>query len=137
MTRAMPDLNNLISPSMPGDKMSDGTIYVGTSPDTGKAMYTTPTDAPKIYTYNQAQNYASSLEAHGHRDWRIPTKAELRLLFDKRLEIGGFDLTGSKSTGWYWSSTIHNNHNVWRQRFSDGKRHNYRQSRFSSLRCVR
>src|SRR5438552_817465 len=30
----------------PGDRMADGTIYAGVSPDTGKAMYTTPADAP-------------------------------------------------------------------------------------------
>src|SRR5260370_42273506 len=39
----------------PGDKMPDGTIYAGVSPDTGKAMYATPADAPLTYTVNAAQ----------------------------------------------------------------------------------
>src|SRR4051794_5579729 len=30
----------------PGDRMRDGTVYAGLSPDTGKTMYTTPADAP-------------------------------------------------------------------------------------------
>src|SRR5260370_41766213 len=29
-----------------GDRMPDGTVYAGISPDSGKAMYATPTDAP-------------------------------------------------------------------------------------------
>jgi hypothetical protein len=29
-----------------GDKMPDGTIYAGISPDTKQAMYATPADAP-------------------------------------------------------------------------------------------
>src|SRR5437660_450820 len=35
-----------------GDKMADGSIFAGISPETGKAMYTTPADAPLAYTFN-------------------------------------------------------------------------------------
>ena len=34
------------APMKVGDRMPDGTIYAGTSPDTGTAMYTTSADAP-------------------------------------------------------------------------------------------
>src|SRR3954453_23306138 len=30
----------------PGDRMQDGTIFAGVSPDTNKPMFTTPADAP-------------------------------------------------------------------------------------------
>jgi hypothetical protein len=30
----------------PGDRMEDGAVYAGISPETGKPMYTTPADAP-------------------------------------------------------------------------------------------
>src|SRR5437762_3304433 len=35
----------------PGDKMPDGTIYAGISPDTHEPMYTRPSDAPLTYTF--------------------------------------------------------------------------------------
>src|SRR5713101_9753590 len=38
-----------------GDRMVDGTVYAGISPDTNKPMYTTPNDAPLTHTFNQAQ----------------------------------------------------------------------------------
>src|SRR5437870_5038986 len=34
----------------PGDRMADGSIYAGVSPDTNKPMYTTPADATLTYT---------------------------------------------------------------------------------------
>jgi hypothetical protein len=87
-----------------GDRMADRTVYAGISPDTRKPMYATPADAPLTYTFNEAQKYASELDAHGHRDWRVPTKGELSMLFENRAAIGGFDESGSKTAGsWYWS----------------------------------
>jgi hypothetical protein len=80
----------------PGDWMQDGTIYAGISPDTGRPMYTTPADAPLTYSFNQARHYASRLDAHGHLDWRVPTKVELNVLFNSRGAIGGF------SGHWHW-----------------------------------
>jgi hypothetical protein len=116
----------------PGDRMADGTVYAGVSQDTGKAMYATPADAPLTYTFNQAQKYAAKLDAHGHQDWRVPTKGELNVLFQNRAAIGGFDISGSNPAGWYWSSS-QDDYSAWGQRFSDG--HQYNDD--SSLRCVR
>ncbi|NCC23480.1 MAG: DUF1566 domain-containing protein [Alphaproteobacteria bacterium] len=51
-----------VSPA-PGDRCADGTIYAGTSPDGGVAMYTTPIDAPETYTWNDGSpNYATVME---------------------------------------------------------------------------
>jgi len=84
-------------PSMIGERMPDGTVFAGISPDTGEAMYTTPADAPLTYTFSQAWQYASRLDAHGHHDWRPPRPGELNELFRNRAAIGGFDESGS-----YW-----------------------------------
>jgi hypothetical protein len=130
-----PPLNDRASP---GDKMADGTIFAGLSPDTGKPMYTTPTDAPLTYTFNEARNYAARLHAHGYGDWRVPTKNELIVLFNNRAAIGGFDVSHSSSAGRYWSSTesrLH--HHAWTQRFSDGNNYWNYSYNASSLRCVR
>jgi hypothetical protein len=53
-----------ISQQQPGDRMPDGTIYAGVSPETGKAMYTTPVDVLQLMQWKQAINYAHKLDAH-------------------------------------------------------------------------
>lgn len=119
----------------PGDRMDDGTIYAGISPDTGKKMYTTPADATLTMKWRDAMEYATKLDAHGHKDWRVRTKNELNVQFNNRAAIGGFNESGSVYGGWYWSSD--SIINAWNQRFSDGYRGWDEQSNYSSLRCVR
>jgi hypothetical protein len=125
----------------PGHKMPDGTVYAGISPDTGKPMYTMPTDAPLAMEWKQALLYASKLDAAGHNDWRLPSKPELDLLFNNRVAIGGFNLggstPGSTPAGWYWSSTPDILWTAWSQRFRDGSQINNYWDHLMSSRCVR
>ncbi|KAB2880565.1 MAG: DUF1566 domain-containing protein [Pseudorhodoplanes sp.] len=113
-----------------GDRMKDGTIYAGISPDTGSKMFVMPQGAPGAVTpddtpaalrmfgtpkavmgtlrWDEAMSYAADLDAHGHKDWRLPTKAELHVLYRNRHTgalKGTFDEDGSYPAGWYWSST--------------------------------
>ncbi len=90
----------------PGDKMPDGTVFAGMSPDTNKPMYATPADASLTMTFNEAKEYAARIDAHGHKDWHVPTKAELNVLFNNRAAIGGFNVSGSNPAGWYWSASL-------------------------------
>ena len=120
-----------------GDKMPDGTVFAGISPDTNKPMYATPADASLSMTFNDAQKCAAKLDAHGHRDWRVPTNAELNVLFNSRLAIGGFDVTGSDPARWYWSASPFNERTSWAQRFSDGCQGGYLKASHSAVRCVR
>ena len=125
--------------------MSDGTIFAGISPDTEEPMYTTPQDAPLTYTFNVARKYAAKLEAHGHHDWRVPTKRELDVLFNNRAAIGGFNRMDSGPSRWYRSSSQVDviyvwwaqRFTTWAQRFSDGARHDFPKGAELSLRCVR
>jgi hypothetical protein len=116
--------------------MPDGSIYAGVSPDTSKPMYATPKDAPLTCSFNDAGKYASKLDAHGRQDWRVPSKAELNVLFENRAAIGGFDTTGSYPAGWYWSSSRDFGY-AWARRFSDGDQLSSHRSSASALRCVR
>ena len=120
----------------PGTVMPDGSIYAGVSPDTGKPMYAMRRDAPMHGNFNQSADYAASVDVHGKKDWRVPTKAELSVLFENRAAIGGFDTTGADSAGWYWSSS-RNLVTAWAQRFSDGDHLANFKSFQSALRCVR
>ena len=106
-------------------------------------MYALPADAPLTYTFNEAQKYAETTNAQnplGHDDWHVPTKNELNVLFNNRSAIGGFDVSGSFSTGWYWSSSQDNRvRGAWEQRFSDGGQtsHTNAERDHSSVRLVR
>jgi len=120
-----------------GDKMPDGTVYAGLSPETNQPMYTTPADAPLTMKFNKARKYAAKLDAHRHRDWRVPTKAELDVLFNNRAAIGGFDLSGLAPTGWYWSSGRGVIVGAWAQRFGTGFQYSLTRGDALSLRCVR
>lgn len=100
-----------------GDKMPDGTIYAGISPDSSGPMYAMAADGPRV-KFEEAQSYASHLDSQGHQDWRLPSKAELQVLFDNRAAIGGFSPHFNPST--YWSSTPYDQTAAWCQRFADG-----------------
>ncbi len=120
-----------------GDKMPDGTVYVGVSPETNQRIYATPADAPLRMTFNEAKEYATKLDAHGRQDWRVPTKAELNVLFNNRAAIGGFNVTGSFPAGWYWSASPGYGWDAWGQRFSDGFQYYNGKGSHSAVRCVR
>lgn len=122
----------------PGDKMPDGTICAGISPDTGKLMYTTPANAPLTMEWKEAMEYAAGLKAHGHDDWRMPSNAELNVLFTNRAAIGGFNSSdGSYPVGHYWSSKREGVTLYGQQRFSDGFQGIAPWYERLSVRCVR
>lgn len=83
-------------------------------------MYAMPADAGLTMTFNQAKEYAAKLDAHGHKDWPVPTRAKLNVLFNNRAAIGGFDVSSHNPAGWHWSATPHDTWDAWCQRFSDG-----------------
>jgi hypothetical protein len=120
-----------------GDKMPDGTVLAGISPDTNKPMYATPADASLTMTFNEAQEYAAKLDAHGHQDWRLPTKAELNVLFNNRAAIGGFNVVGSYPAGWYWSASPLNDLGASCRRLIDGAQNLNSKNFHLSVRPVR
>lgn len=123
-----------------GAMMTDCTVYAGISPDTGKPMYAMPADASLTLTFNEARKHAKTRNARNtldHDDWRVPTKSELNELFNNRAAIGGFDVTGSGSSVWYWSSSSDGIWNAWGQRFSDARQDYYSKDLRSSVRLVR
>ena len=75
--------------------------------------------------YN-AQNISSdpafhSMDGSKFTDWRVPTRFELNVMFNKRFAIESFgEIFGSNS---YWSSTRFGD-TAWRQNFGDGTLYN-------------
>lgn len=67
-----------------------------------------------------AQDYISDPDNHtidgkNFTDWRLPTKYELKLMYDQREAIGAFFKT------YYWSSVLNGSNYAWIQNFSTGK----------------
>lgn len=120
-----------------GQKMRDGTIFAGISPDTKLPLYTTPDDAFYLMNWHQGMNYAKDLRAHGRSDWRLPTPAELDLLFTNRVAIGDFDNSDLPDCSWYWSSAEYRYYEAHDQRFTDGLRSVHSKTLLSAVRCVR
>ena len=123
----------------PGERLADGTIYAGLSPDDGTAMYVMPKDAPLTCTLNEAAEYVGKLNREkylGYDDWRVPTKNEPCRLFDNSAAIGGFDESGDGPGACYWSS-LGAPDITWSQRFSDGAPSWNGRYMTASLRCVR
>ena len=69
------------------------------------------------YTYSQGSYQCSCYKLNGIGDWRMPTKSELEVLYQKRATIGGFD-----NTYIYWSSTrdFTTENSAWYIDFNDG-----------------
>jgi hypothetical protein len=118
----------------PGARSEDGTVWAGRSPEADWAMYTTPVDAPGLYTADEAKAYAANLKAHGHGDWRPPSKAELKEMFNHHAAIGGFD---THPDSIYWTGTPMTKHTHWVQRFSDGEQGGNGNDDKAALRLIR
>jgi hypothetical protein len=94
-----------------GDRMDDGTICGGISPDTNKMMYVVVADEPLTLTFNEAVTRARELSQERGTFYKVPSAAELEVLYKNRAAIGGFGeesdgaAKGSGSCG-HWSSTI-------------------------------
>lgn len=118
-----------------GTVMKDGTVYAGISPETAREMYTMPANVPKPMRFREAVAYAAAVEAHGHKDWRVPTKTELNVLFGNQEAIGGFNFPDLPT--WYWSSSSRCEWSAWGQRFTDGRQDYGYDGLYSSVRLVR
>jgi len=83
---------------------------------------------------NKAAQICAALDINGYKDWFLPSRDELDLMYKnlKQKGLGGF------SDGWYWSSSqLSGNRDAWGQRFSDGSQSSYNKDITLSVRAVR
>lgn len=85
----------------------------------------------KLMTWDEATQYADSLNTMSEYGWRLPTKEELKNAYVNDLE--GFDSTD------YWSSSTYaqDTTNAWYVDFDDGGVYDYSKASDSYVRCVR
>ena len=114
-----------------GMMISDGTIYAGVSPTNGGALYVMPSDMGDPHSWGDAKALATRQTFANKSDWRLPTKAELALLCERKGIIYGF------KKGFYWSATEGSCASAWCQNFSDGRSDESNKLNFSYVRYVR
>ena len=85
------------------------------------------------YQVNDLLSNADNHDAHGakFKDWRLPTKRELNLMYAQRASIGDF------TTYYYWSSTEYDANYAWLQFFNNGNQNYSNKDYTSFVRAVR
>jgi hypothetical protein len=78
-------------------------------------------------------NAANHVNGAKFKDWRIPTKRELNLMYGVSTNGNGAGL----SLGSYWSSTESDNPNAWGQDFYYGNQFYYNKNTSNYVRAVR
>jgi len=87
------------------------------------------------YGANDLLSYASNHDTNGakFKDWRLPTKRELNLMYDVYSDQNGPSL----NTAHYWSSTEDDYNKAWIQSFNSGSQNNYGKGATFTVRAVR
>jgi hypothetical protein len=73
-----------------GDKDRDGWVCIGTSPNDGKPLFVSPADEKELMTLEEAQAAAARWAVWGKEGVRVPTKEELREVFNNKAALGTF-----------------------------------------------
>ena len=110
-----------------GDKgpMGGKIYYVDNSGEHGLEAKTA--DEINTLSWNDAVTVASAY----HSGWHLPTKTELKVLYDQRHVVGGF----AKDD--YWSGTELDINSAWIQGFVNGDQDRYNKYSKLSVRAVR
>jgi len=82
---------------------------------------------------NRAAQICAIMDVNGYKDWFLPSKDELDLMY-KNLKQKNF---GGLGTSWYWSSSQCDNRSAWLQFLSSGNQENGMKKNTHSVRAVR
>lgn len=111
---------------------SPGTAVTCQTGEANTALLTAATAEPD-YPFIAAE-YCDDLSAHGYNDWYLPAQDELNMLYTYQ---NWNDLSGTFSTGYYWSSSEESDGRARTQRILDGTQDSNEKSDTRPVRCVR
>jgi hypothetical protein len=88
-----------------------------------------------LYEADDLLSNASNHDTNGakFKDWRLPTKRELNLMYIVKINGNGATLNANI----YWSSTEYDSNNAWFQIFNYGNQSNYNKNNTVNVRAVR
>ena len=123
-------------PLEPGQKMPDGTFYLGRfqdEKDVEKDDFAAAADAEE-----KKGPLRRKSKAHGHKDWTVPAANVLNAIFNLKAKIPGLDLNNPEPFYAYRSSTPSEYAGYTKvQRFADGAQFYDHKSRKLPIRLVR
>jgi hypothetical protein len=112
----------------------DDVVGTGTAVGSGKRNTQVIIDFLKgIGENSRAAQLCTSLDYDGYKDWFLPSKDELNLMYTN-LKARGL---GSFTNSWYWSSSQAGTVYAWDQSFSDGFQAIYNKGTTYCVRAVR
>ncbi len=83
----------------------------------GGGLVAAPTNQKGSFPWLKAKELCGNLDLNGFRDWYLPTKDELDLMYNNLKKQG----RGGLGSAWYWSSSERGNGLAWEQVFDDGR----------------
>jgi len=83
--------------------------------------------------FDTAAQLCKEYALNGYRDWFLPSKVELDLLY-RNLKLRG---VGNLNNGWYWSSSHEQHGTIWVQSFGNGTQKEHWSGGYNSVRPVR
>ena len=108
-------------------------VTIGTKTDIGEGKNNTGLVAAKGSGYEAANAVSGDLYGNGFKDWFLPSKDELNLMYEnlKKADLGSF-------TGFpYWSSSEDGSTEAWRQDFGNSLQTSASRDNNSHVRPVR
>jgi hypothetical protein len=82
---------------------------------------------------NRAAQICIEMDINGYKDWFLPSKDELNLMY-RNLKLQGL---GNFGNDWYWSSTEKNIRDGWNQRFNFGGQDGNSKDKMGTVRAIR
>lgn len=99
--------------------------------EVGRGMHNTNSIFESFGVGNYAASVCRQLDVNGYKDWFLPSKNELNLLYQKRNLVGGF------STDYYWSSSEKDSLHAWYLYFPYGPQYFVNKDSVARVRAVR
>jgi hypothetical protein len=109
----------------------------GTGTETGSGKQNTELIIKGLKQWKEggrAAQLCTYLNTGGYKDWFLPSKDELSLMYQnlKQKGLGGF------SNNWYWTSSQYDINYTWHQKFNNGQQQtSYYRSGMAAVRAIR